>query len=105
MSFSPLAELLPERTAPELRYLQSKWASLVSYGLTVDLLEEVLPIQTNVATVFLNLHQVAERLEGELGEEQFMFVEGCPAETGQSCPGQTAADRRHRWRLCPRPGG
>ena len=66
-SFSPLAELLQERTAPELRYLQSKWASLVSYGFTVDLLEEVLPIQTNVATVFLNLHQVAERLEGELG--------------------------------------
>jgi hypothetical protein len=29
-SFSPLAELLPERTAPELLYLQSKWASLMS---------------------------------------------------------------------------
>ena len=29
-SFSPLLELLPERTAPELRYLESRWASLVS---------------------------------------------------------------------------
>jgi hypothetical protein len=37
-SFSPLAELLPERTSPELRYLQTKWASLMSYGMTVDLL-------------------------------------------------------------------
>ena len=26
-SFSPLSELLPERTAPELRYLETKWAS------------------------------------------------------------------------------
>ena len=29
-SFSPLAELLPDRTAPELQYLQAKWASLMS---------------------------------------------------------------------------
>lgn len=33
-SFSPLAARLPERTAPEFRYLQSKWASLMSYGLS-----------------------------------------------------------------------
>ena len=79
-SFSPLAEVLPERTAPELKYLQTKWASLMSYGLTVDLLEEVLPMQTNVAAVFHHLHQAAERMEGELGEEQVMFVEGCPVD-------------------------
>jgi hypothetical protein len=78
-SFSPLAELLPERTAPELLYLQSKWATLLSYGLTVDLLAEVLPMQTNVATVLRNLQQVAEHLEHELGDEQVMFIEGCPA--------------------------
>ena len=29
-SFSPLAELLPERTTPELLYLETKWASLIS---------------------------------------------------------------------------
>jgi hypothetical protein len=79
-SSSPLAELLPERTAPELKYLQTKWAALVSYGLTVDLLEEILPLQTNVAAVFHHLQQAAERMEDELGEEQVMFVEGCPAE-------------------------
>ena len=49
-SFSPLAERLPERTTPELLYLQTKWASLMSYGLTVEYLEEVLPIRANVAT-------------------------------------------------------
>jgi len=76
-SFSPLAELLSERTAPELLYLQTKWASLMSYGLTVDLLEEVLPIRANVATTVRNLQEKAERSESELGKEQYMFVEGC----------------------------
>lgn len=77
-SFSPLAELLPERTAPELLYLQTKWASLMSYGLTVDLLEEVLPIRVNVAATVRNMREMAERSENELGDEQYMFVEGCP---------------------------
>jgi hypothetical protein len=77
-SESPLAELLPERTAPELLYLQTKWASLMSYGLTVDLLGEVLPIHISQATVFRNVQQVAERLESELGDEQYTFIEGCP---------------------------
>ena len=76
-SFSPLAERLPERTAPELLYLQTKWASLMSYGLTIEHLEEVLPIQANVATVFRKMHTVAERIESELGDEQHMYVEGC----------------------------
>ena len=42
-SFSPLAELVPERTAPELAYLESKFAALISYGLSAQLLAEVLP--------------------------------------------------------------
>jgi hypothetical protein len=49
-SFSPLAERLPERTAPEFSYLQAKWAALMSYGLTVDLLEEVLPLHASTTT-------------------------------------------------------
>ena len=77
-SFSPLAQRLPDRTAPEWLYLQTKWASLMSYGLTVEHLEEVLPIQANVATVFRNTQAMAERIENELGDEQCLFVEGCP---------------------------
>ena len=50
-SYSPLAQKLPERTTPELKYLQTKWASLMSYGLTTDILEEVLPIQANIKTI------------------------------------------------------
>ena len=75
-SCSPVVQLLPERTAPELRYLQTKWASLMSYGLTVDLLEEVLPLETNYASVYRHTHQTAMRIESELGEEQFMFAHG-----------------------------
>lgn len=43
-STSPLSELLPGHTAPELLYLESKWASLVSYGLTVEALRDFLPV-------------------------------------------------------------
>ena len=43
-SVSPLAERLPERTSPELTYLETKFAALVSYGLSLKLLNEVLPI-------------------------------------------------------------
>jgi hypothetical protein len=32
-TFSPLPEILPERSTPELLYLESKFAGLVSYGL------------------------------------------------------------------------
>ena len=62
-SFSPIAGLVSERTAPEFCYLQAKWSSLKSYGLTVKLLEEVLPLSANVATAMRTTHAVAEKLE------------------------------------------
>ncbi|MFN8579281.1 MAG: ISKra4 family transposase [Candidatus Sericytochromatia bacterium] len=76
-SFSPIAKLLPERTSPELLYLQSKWSSLMSYGMTVDLLEEILPLNTNVASTLLNSRKIAERIESALEEEKPMFIDGC----------------------------
>jgi hypothetical protein len=47
-SFSPLAALLPEHTTPELLYLETKWASLSSYGTSVKLLQDVLPFDEPV---------------------------------------------------------
>jgi hypothetical protein len=41
-SSSPLADLLPERTTPELRYLEAKWAALLPYCVTVDVLNSVM---------------------------------------------------------------
>ena len=76
-SFSPLADLLPERNAPELLYLESKFAALMSYGLSIKLLSEVLPMDNhlNATTVRNHTHKVAERLESELGEEQLWIIE------------------------------
>lgn len=82
ISFSPLAKLLPERTAPEFLYLQTKWAAVMSYGRKAQLLEEVLPLEKRISTAALSrhVHQVAARVDGELGDEQCFFIEGCPAE-------------------------
>lgn len=79
-SFSPIAEILSEHIAPELSYLESKWASLMSYGMTVKLLEEVLPLDISPSSVYHSAQQVSLRLEKELGDEQIFFVEGCPYE-------------------------
>src|SRR5216683_1436496 len=51
-----LAELQTERTAPEFAYLQTKWASVMSYGRTAELLEEVLPLEKRMSTVVLSGH-------------------------------------------------
>lgn len=82
-SFSPLAHILTERLSPELSYLETKWASLMSYGMTVKLLEEVLPLETYSSSVFYNLQKISTRLEKELQEEKPMFIEGCQREWNQ----------------------
>ena len=43
-SFSPLASVLTDRSHPELLYLTTRWASILSYGTTSILLADVLPI-------------------------------------------------------------
>ncbi|BDB29563.1 hypothetical protein CTP10_R69780 (plasmid) [Cupriavidus sp. P-10] len=35
---------MPERVSPELQYLEVKFAALMSYGLTVNVLQEELPL-------------------------------------------------------------
>src|SRR6266849_3631902 len=84
-SFSPLAELLPERTTPELLYLETKWASLSSYGTSVKLLQDVLPFDEPLEPVTIRNHvcTLAERLEDELGDEQVSFIKGCPRDWGE----------------------
>ena len=81
---SPLTELLSEHTARELLFMETKWASLVSYGLTVQALTDFLPIDEtlSVSTVRTNALAVAQRCEAELGEEQMSFIEGCPRDWG-----------------------
>src|SRR3954465_5351217 len=71
-TFSPLNLLLTERIAPELLYLETRWASLVSYGMTADLLKDVLPIDStaNASTVRRPLHMVPPRHEADLSGER-----------------------------------
>lgn len=87
-SSSPLAELLSSHCAPELLYLETRFASLMSYGLSVELLTEILPIAEEISSTSMRRHlqRVAERIEGELGEEQFQFIEGCPGDWAKQPP-------------------
>ena len=84
-SSSPLATWLKAHSSPELLYLETKFASLMSYGLSIRLLSEVLPIANEVNATSMRRHQqqIAERIESELGEEQFQFIKGCPDEWGR----------------------
>jgi hypothetical protein len=81
-TFTPLAELLPEHSAPELIFLETKWGSQVSYAMASALIKDVLPVvaSTNAATVRNHTLQVARRVEHEMGEEQYMFATGCALE-------------------------
>ena len=78
-SFSPLTRLFTEHVAPEMLYLETKWASLVPFGVTVQLLKDVLPVGTtlNAETVRSHLQRVATRMEGTLGEERTSWLDDC----------------------------
>jgi hypothetical protein len=63
MTFSPLAVLLPEPNTPELLFLETKWAALVSYGVTAQLLHDVLPIDDALAPC---THSIAFRVLSQI---------------------------------------
>jgi hypothetical protein len=90
-SFRPLSALLTESVSPELLYIEAKWSSLVSYGMSLDALKDFLPLDVtlNVKTVRYDTLKVAKRLEAELGDEPVGFSEGDPGD----------------WDLLPRPDG
>ena len=77
-SSSPLKQLLTTHGSAEFQYLQTKFASLLSHGMSVDVLGETLPIANDVNHMSMRrlLHRVAQRIEGELGDEQTQFIEG-----------------------------
>jgi len=84
-SFSPLSKRLSERTTPELAYLEAKWASLMSYGLTVEILSEVLPLegQVNTTSVRRQVERVADRAEQAMGPEKGIYLEGMERDWGK----------------------
>src|SRR5919197_4452411 len=52
----------------------------MSYGLTVNLLQDVLPLDEPLEAVTIRNHvfMLAQRLEDALGDEQVSLLEGCP---------------------------
>ena len=80
-TFRPLTMLLTEPTAPELLFMETQWASLISYGLTAQALKDFLAVDAtlNATTIQNHTLTVVQRCEDELGEEQWAFVEDCPA--------------------------
>ena len=43
-TFSPLQELLPQHTTPELLFIETKWAYLIPFEKTANLLKDLLPV-------------------------------------------------------------
>jgi hypothetical protein len=79
---SPLRDLIPDHVAPERLYLEARWSSLVPYAAAAGLLADILPMESGANAKTLREHtlRVAERAEAELEEEQFSFINGCPAD-------------------------
>lgn len=66
-TYSPLASCLPERVSPELQYLEVKFAALMSYGLTINVLHEILPLDHVLAASSIRRQVTAlgRRLEAD----------------------------------------
>ncbi|MDF5757338.1 hypothetical protein [Spongiactinospora sp. TRM90649] len=81
-TFSPVAAALPERTTPELLLWEAKYAALTSYGTAATLLAEAFPLgrPLHATTIRQQVERTATRLEDELGEERFSFIDTCPAD-------------------------
>lgn len=77
-TFSVLSDWLPEHCSPELQYIETKWASHMSFDKTSTLLQDVLPVSAthNDVTVRNHLHSVAKRQETELEGKPF-WISGC----------------------------
>ncbi|QNE41938.1 ISKra4 family transposase (plasmid) [Hymenobacter sp. NBH84] len=78
-TFSPLQPLFPQHVTPELLYLETKWASLIPYQKTADLLHDVLPLSAKLTgtTIQQHLHAVVEAQEQQLPQEVAPFHGVC----------------------------
>ncbi len=80
-TYSALKEWLTEPISPELQYIETKWASYLSYQKTTELLQDILPIGLthNGVTVRNHLHKIAKRQDSEL-EGKPSCLSGCENE-------------------------
>ncbi|CAI1076054.1 Uncharacterised protein [Serratia entomophila] len=80
---SLLSDWAGDHTHPSLKYIETRWASMISYEMTTRLLKDVLPVgdNLNASTVRNHLCQVAQRLDAE-AESHSGFLSGCPRDWG-----------------------
>ncbi|WP_105471504.1 ISKra4 family transposase, partial [Escherichia coli] len=81
---SLLSDWAGDYTHPALKYIETRWASLISYEMTVRLLKDVLPVgySLNASTVRNHLCCVAQRLDSE-ADSHSGFISGCPRDWGK----------------------
>lgn len=81
-TFSPLTALLPERVTPELVRWEATYAAHTSYEAAAELLGQAFPLGRTLHATAVRRHVewVGERLDGELGDERFAFIDTCPAD-------------------------
>ena len=96
--FRPLSGLLTESTTPELLFVETKWAALISYGLTARVLKDFLPVDEtlNATTIHNHALAVAQRCEEELRKDEGVGVDSCPGD-GEPGAGRGCA-RWESWR-------
>src|SRR3989454_2006408 len=84
ITFRPLTELLSAATTPELLFLEAKWGSLISYGMTARVLKDFLPVDEtlNATTIQNHTLAVAQRCEDEVGEDQDVVADRCSGDEG-----------------------
>jgi hypothetical protein len=87
-TISPLMQLLPDHVAPERLYLETRWASLVPYAATADLLADVLPVGggVNATTVRQHVLRAAERMEDDLAQQPTSFTKGTDPRDWEDLP-------------------
>lgn len=75
-TFSLLNQWFSEYVSPELKYIETKWGSLIPYGLTANLLKDLLPASqtSNACTEKNHLQNIANRMEKDLVEKPDIVV-------------------------------
>jgi hypothetical protein len=68
--------------------METKWASLISYGMTARVLKDFLPLDETLKPTTVHNHTlaVAQRCEEELGEDEEAVVDSCPEDGGPLSP-------------------
>ena len=56
--------------------------NLLSYRMAAQVLEGVLPLQIHPTSIYCNTQEAAKRIENEIEEETFAFIEGCERDWG-----------------------